>query len=847
VATMTSGQVWTSTAARVRAFMLIVCGAVMASWTPLPAQEPNDCILDTTGTLRASPTTVVFGQPVTLSWDVQIPPYGCGNVVQEILGMGPVHPRSGSMTVWPVGSGAWSLRVRSGNRAKLLAKQTVTVTNTFPLVNGRPTINIDWNVQQALFVKAITTPNATVYLADDLNMDLSAYWYLPIAPGVHILGGRSSTNPGPRLLTAGNPLRFLLIDRADNVRINGIRLDGKNMGIADADDPGSVGITITSSINVDIGNNEIYGWDGTAVEVMDPDGRLNLENATSVRVHDNYIHHNRHYREQGYGVKTTNAYALIERNVFDYNRHALVGGHEEGTGYLAYRNLLLPNGGQNWEGGPFTYYTHQFDVHGSKTCGGGKDAYCGHAGEYFDYRYNSLMYESSDVIKVRGYPDIRADVTRNVFTPTIYVPITQTDGNNLYEWRNWVGSVASYKDNACDFDGNGLPDRFLATGATWWYRSTAGHWNYLNTSAKKAEDLEFRDFSGDGRCDVRVTADGITFNGGRAQRWAPGNDALAQRTDMVWDEPGSPLVRVWQVKDGAIHMQVVYSPATMVNGTDPRPVAAGDFNGDGFGDFVLRDANGKVFITLLNESGQTIASTGSRTEEQTDETELVPASTNVAGVGDFNADGRSDILWRDASGLLEIWFAGERRNKAHPSRNNSLQPVPEPLTNQIKGIGDFNGDGYSDIVWRAADGQVSIWYLQHSAVVSRLDVGFNDPGQQWTIQGIGDFDADRRSDVLWRHNNGQLMMWLATRWATPTWQNRTGWIVGPDWQVHGVGDFNADGRSDILWRHTSGSVSIWHMNHDWYRSEWNFAASPALRLRALMPQALLRIDMDWRP
>ena len=44
-----------------RAFVLIVCVAVMASWTPLPAQEVNECILDTTGTLRASSSTVVFG------------------------------------------------------------------------------------------------------------------------------------------------------------------------------------------------------------------------------------------------------------------------------------------------------------------------------------------------------------------------------------------------------------------------------------------------------------------------------------------------------------------------------------------------------------------------------------------------------------------------------------------------------------------------------------------------------------------------------------------------------------------------------------------------------------------
>lgn len=39
------------------------------------------------------------------------------------------------------------------------------------------------------------------------------------------------------------------------------------------------------------------------------------------------------------------AYVLIERNVFDWNRHSIAGDGKMGTGYLAYRNLILTNGG----------------------------------------------------------------------------------------------------------------------------------------------------------------------------------------------------------------------------------------------------------------------------------------------------------------------------------------------------------------------------------------------------------------------------------------------------------------------------------------------------------------------
>jgi len=29
----------------------------------------------------------------------------------------------------------------------------------------------------------------------------------------------------------------------------------------------------------------------------------------------------------------------------------------------------------------------------------------------------------------------------------------------------------------------------------------------------------------------------------------------------------------------------------------------------------------------------------------------------------------------------------------------------------------------------------------------------------WVIQGIGDFDGDGRSDILWRHTGGALYVW----------------------------------------------------------------------------------------
>jgi hypothetical protein len=46
---------------------------------------------------------------------------------------------------------------------------------------------------------------------------------------------------------------------------------------------------------------------------------------------------------------------------------------------------------------------------------------------------------------------------------------------------------------------------------------------------------------------------------------------------------------------------------------------------------------------------------------------------------------------------------------------------------------DFNGDGYSDILWRGPSGDVAIWFMNGTQVVSSSD--FINVPTSWTIQG----------------------------------------------------------------------------------------------------------------
>jgi hypothetical protein len=678
----------------------------------------------------------------------------------------------------------------------------------------------------------------------------------------------TTTSPG-ELFVIGGPFEGTAEPRpADNVRISGIRLDGGQMGIASGDG-GSKGIAVRNSVNVEIGNNEIYGWSNAGVGVEDDEAmppRLNLENASAVWIHDNYIHHNRHWGTLGYGVVTGAAYALIERNVFDYNRHALAASGTSGTGYLAYHNLLLPGGGENCCLGQSILYTHQFDVHGTTNginCGHGPwGYYCGDAGEYFDYRYNTSFYLNGGVIKLRGHPDNGADVAHNVFeTDDPAQAFSQTDGDNLRAWNNRLGAVESFRADACDFDRDGLPDDFMATGATWWFRGATGHWHYLNTSTAHVgthEEMTFQDDNHAGRCDVtvntRITATGsyeqAVFSGGRAKQLVNGVEVAFEYTDLVWQPAaGTGDATVWVL---APHLNGVATELTVDLAADAQVIGTGDFNADGATDLLWRDAQGAVAVVLLEADGTVVEPLGGRDPVKG----TMPLSAQVAGVGDFNADGRADILWRKDNGQLLLWLAGESGNSTLLNTRVAgavMTPgVEDPISLlwKVEGVGDFNGDGFSDILFRheggAVPGQVSIWYLQHAMVLKETYPGGTDPGNVWAIEGIGDFNGDGRDDILWRKNDATLALSPQVETdLSSLYLNQPGTYLPFDWNVEGISDFTADGRADILWRHTNGTVVIWIMNGGTRLSESaQLPMATTWQLRGLLAQGFQRLDLQ---
>jgi hypothetical protein len=90
----------------------------------------------------------------------------------------------------------------------------------------------------------------------------------------------------------------------------------------------------------------------------------------------------------------------------------------------------------------------------------------------------------------------------------------------------------------------------------------------------------------------------------------------------------------------------------------------------------------------------------------------VATSWNVVDAhGDYNGDGKSDILWRNADGSTSIWMMN---GTAVQSYGAAVQMAT--TWNVVDAHSDYNGDGKSDILWRNSDGSTSLWLMNGTAV-----------------------------------------------------------------------------------------------------------------------------------
>jgi len=181
-------------------------------------------------------------------------------------------------------------------------------------------------------------------------------------------------------------------------------------------------------------------------------------------------------------------------------------------------------------------------------------------------------------------------------------------------------------------------------------------------------------------------------------------------------------------------------------------------------DLTLANANIQIAGTTISYTGGSIQIDGLSAGRY-----VIRGIANNGGVeirfqsnaqNDFNGDGRSDILWRHDNGAFTDWL-GLQNGGFSPNASNILEVVNTQW--QIAGTGDFNGDGRMDVLWHRADGALTDWLGTGSGGFSpngANELEVVDP--QWQIAATGDFNADGKDDILWRRTDGTITDWLGT-------------------------------------------------------------------------------------
>jgi hypothetical protein len=315
------------------------------------------------------------------------------------------------------------------------------------------------------------------------------------------------------------------------------------------------------------------------------------------------------------------------------------------------------------------------------------------------------------------------------------------------------------------------------------------------------QDVELGDINGDGRLDVLLSENDAqavavllgqglgtfaapvgAFSGNNPSKLLPVDFNHDGRLDVVSANSGANTVAV--LASACPQSCAAWlSSSTFVLSAPALQVAAGDFDRDGRLDVLVKTGS-SLLVSLQQPAGGYF------------NTALNYSATGVTGpmaVADFNADGKLDVLAAGSTSVALFLGQGDG-NFAAPSSTTSTVPLTDLA------VGDVNADGKLDVVGVSAASSTVVVLLGNGNNVTPFAAAQSltvpSAGQPCSV-ALGDVDRDGHRDIVaGLRDVNQVMVFLGQNANTFA----AGVALSTSAPNNGVAlsDFNHDGQLDVL-------------------------------------------------
>lgn len=229
--------------------------------------------------------------------------------------------------------------------------------------------------------------------------------------------------------------------------------------------------------------------------------------------------------------------------------------------------------------------------------------------------------------------------------------------------------------------------------------------------------------------------------------------------------------------------------------TDLDPIATAEGETEGWRDVVWQDASGQLFVS----EGAALAASDGPASNLVPTIQLV-ASEHFVALADLDGDGVRDwIVADDESGTATF------RSDAN-AEPRAARAADQADTTRLVGSGDFDGDGRLELLWQSEDGALE--RARPDGRLPALATGVLPPAG-YRIVAVADLEGDGRDDLIARAGDGLLAVGLAEVTSAGL---GLAWTVGlaeagVDSELVATLDLDDDGRAELVWL-TDGAAEI---------------------------------------